>query len=171
MHQPITSLFSSQSTEGGKSVLEDEQDDDDVMVTKLRDIAKERHVIFVEKVTKVEASVNLKMEELTSEMSKAVVKIEQNYLRLHSKVDVLVDAIKKPVEYHTLFSTKVEAKTETNSKVFEKLEEFLGSLTESLSKLVLSQQSTISQDSILKMISSLESNLKEDLSPLHRQLL
>ncbi|CAH1412173.1 unnamed protein product [Lactuca virosa] len=33
MHQPITSLFSSQSTEGKKLVHEEDQDDDDVMVS------------------------------------------------------------------------------------------------------------------------------------------
>lgn len=33
MHQPITSLFSSQSTKGGKIVPEDEPNDIDVMVS------------------------------------------------------------------------------------------------------------------------------------------
>lgn len=33
MHQPIKSLFTSQSTKGENSVLEDAQDDDDVMVS------------------------------------------------------------------------------------------------------------------------------------------
>ena len=50
--------------------------------------------------------------------------------------------------------------------MFYKLEEFQGSLKESLSKLDLSQQSTVSQDSISKMNDSLESNLKVELGPL-----
>lgn len=65
-------------------------------------------------------------------------------MSLHSKVDVLADAIKKIVEYNTLFSTKLEAKTKLDSTVFDKLEEFLGCRKESLSKLDLTQQSTFS---------------------------
>lgn len=50
--------------------------------------------------------------------------------------------------------------------MFDKLEDFLGSLKESLSKLDLSTQTVVSPDSISKMISSLESNLKAELAPL-----
>ncbi|CAI9290984.1 unnamed protein product [Lactuca saligna] len=157
MHQPITSLFSSQSTKGGKIVPEDEPNDLDVMVsfaetrlklpleqiekqhddhlkhharnfeykvTKLHDVAKERYVIFVEQVKKVEESVNLKVVELKLEMTKEVEKIEKNYSNLHGKVDVIPNAITMLVEYHNSFSTKLDAKTYRESKAFEKLEEF-----------------------------------------------
>ncbi|CAI9267456.1 unnamed protein product [Lactuca saligna] len=108
-------------------------------VTKLHDIAKERHEIFLEQVKKLEDSVNLQVVELKSEMSKEVDKIEKNYSLLHGMDDVNVDAIKKLVEYKNLYSTKLDAKSEQDSKVFEKLEEFLGSLKESRSKVGLSQ--------------------------------
>ncbi|CAI9272473.1 unnamed protein product [Lactuca saligna] len=227
MQQPIKSLFSSQSTEGEKTVQEDKTDDDDIIVsfteilfdpeednipdnmlklgkqfknlnhklnfllqiqadtggrnsvsgvevdiflksqehrlkiameqiqkqhvvrlkhhvqnfqyevTKLCDVAKERYEIFVEQVKKVEDS-----------------------------VDAIVEAIKKLVEYNTLFSTKLEATTKTDSKVFEKMEEFLGSLKEYFSKLDLSQQSAVSQESISKLISSIESNIKTKIEPI-----
>ncbi|CAI9289568.1 unnamed protein product [Lactuca saligna] len=88
------------------------------------DVAKECHLLFVEEVKNVEESVKLKMDELKPKISKEVVKIEQNYTSLHNKVDVLADVIKKLVEYNTFFSTKHESKKETDSKVFEKMEEF-----------------------------------------------
>lgn len=135
-------------------------------VTMLCDVAKERHILFVEEVKDVEEFVKLKVVELKYEMSKVVAKLELNYQNLHSKMDVIVDAIKKLVEYNSLFSTTLEAKTTSDQKVFYKLEEFQGSLKESLSKLDLSQQSTVSQDSISKMNDSLESNLKVELGPL-----
>lgn len=73
-------------------------------VTKLRGIAKERRVLFIEQVKKVEESIK-------SEMSKEVEKVEHNYSSLHSKVDIIANTIKKLVEYYTLFSTKLDAKT------------------------------------------------------------
>lgn len=48
-------------------------------VTKLSDIAKERHALFVEQVKTVAESVNLKVEVLKSEMTKEVAKVEKNY--------------------------------------------------------------------------------------------
>ncbi|CAI9266319.1 unnamed protein product [Lactuca saligna] len=118
------------------------------MVTKRRDVSKEHHILFVEEIKKVEESVNLKVEALKFEMSKEVAKIEQNYSSLHGKVDIIVDAIKKLVEYYTFFSTKLDAMTETYSKLFAKMEEFLESLKESMSKINLSHSSSISQESM-----------------------
>lgn len=74
-------------------------------------------------------------------------------------------AVIKIVEYYTSISTNFDAKIEFDSKVFTKHEEFLGSLKQSSSNIDLSNQSTISQDLIMKLISSLESNLKAELGP------
>ncbi|CAI9288188.1 unnamed protein product [Lactuca saligna] len=90
----------------------------------------------------------------------AMEQIEKNHeerLKLHVEnfqyeVTKLRDVAK---EHHVLFPEEVK-----------KLEELVGSLKESLSKLDLSQQSVVSQDSISNMISSIESNLKDELSPL-----
>lgn len=124
-----------------------------------------------EQVKKVEESINLKVVELKLDMTNTVENIENSYFIHHGKVDVIVDAIIKLVEYNILFSTKLEAKTDTYSKVFEKLLEFLGSLKEYLSKLELSQQSDVYHESISKMISSLETNLKTELAPLLKLVL
>ena len=64
-----------------------------------------------EEVKEVEEFVKLKVVELKYEMSKVVAKLELNYSNLHSKMDVIVDAIKKLVEYNSLFSTTLEAQT------------------------------------------------------------
>lgn len=87
-------------------------------------------------------------------------------MSLNGKVDIIIDAIKNLVEYYTLFSTMLDAKKKTDLKVFEKMEEFFGSLKESMLKIDLSQQYSISHESISNMIFSLEMNLKEKLAPL-----
>ena len=46
--------------------------------------------------------------------------LEKNYSILHGKVDVIFEAIMKLVEYHTSFLTKLDAKLDQDSKVFEK---------------------------------------------------
>lgn len=75
----------------------------------------------------MEDSINLKVVELKSEMSKEVEKIEKKFSIIHGKVDVIADAIMKLVEYNTSYSYKLDTKTEKDSKVFKKLKEFLGS--------------------------------------------
>ncbi|CAI9288394.1 unnamed protein product [Lactuca saligna] len=153
MNQPITALFSSQSTEGEKLVPEEEDDDDD-------DDDDD------DEVKKVHESVNLKVEALKYEMSKEVAKIEQTHSTLHDKIDVVIDAIKKLVEHYTSFTSKFDAKTDVDSKVFSKMEDFWGSLNESISKIDTSHTSSISQEYMSQIFSSLETNLKVELAPL-----
>lgn len=62
-------------------------------VKELQAVAKEHHIMFVEAVNKVKEDVNLKFEEIHTEMSKEIVKLDQNYSNLHSKVDIIVDAV------------------------------------------------------------------------------
>ncbi|CAI9268870.1 unnamed protein product [Lactuca saligna] len=135
MHEPITTLFSSQSTEAEIMIHEEEPNDDEIMdlvegiehkqferlalhsksfdyeIHKFRNGTKERHELFVEQVTKVKEFVDLNVVEFKSELSKEVQKMEQNYTLLHSKVDVIVTAITKLVEFNTEYSNKLEAKS------------------------------------------------------------
>ncbi|CAH1441056.1 unnamed protein product [Lactuca virosa] len=143
MHEPITTLFFSQSTEVERMIHEEESNDDEIMVSfvdlefdleeenvpdnltmsavhsksfdyeiqKLRGVAKERHDIFFEQVKKVKESVDLKVVNLKSEMSKEVQKMEQNYTFLHRKVDVITTTITKLVALNTEHSNKLEAKS------------------------------------------------------------
>ncbi|CAI9290597.1 unnamed protein product [Lactuca saligna] len=69
---------------------------------------------------------------------------------------------------NTLFSTKLEAKAKSDSKVFDKLEEFLVSLMESLSKLDFLNNLHSLQIRFSNIISSLELNLKAELAPLRQ---
>ena len=121
-------------------------------IQKHRDVAKERYDIFVEQVTKMKEYVELKVVELKSKMSKEVPKMEQNYTFLHGKVDVIVISITKLVESNNRYLNKIEWKSQKDSQVFEKMEEFLSSIKESISKDAISNQSTISQDSISQLI-------------------
>ena len=79
---------------------------------KLCDVAKERHDLFVEHVSKMKEYMDLKVAELKFEMAKEVEKMENNYNVLHSKVDVIATGIKKLVEFNTDYSTKLDEKSE-----------------------------------------------------------
>ncbi|CAH1440244.1 unnamed protein product [Lactuca virosa] len=113
-------------------------------IQKPRDVAKEHHDLFVEKLKTMKESVDLKMAELKSEMAKEVDKIEKIYFVLHGKVDVATDPIVKLLDYNTTYSTNLDVKSDQDSKVFAKLEEFFSSIKESVSKIDISTQSTVS---------------------------
>lgn len=74
-----------------------------------------------------------------------MIKLEENYKELHDKFDVLAGDITQLVDFNTEYTKQFEAKSEKDAKVFEKMEEFLSSTKENLSKVDLSNQSTISQ--------------------------
>lgn len=68
----------------------------------MRDIAKkERHILFVEAVKRVQKDVNMKIEELHSEMAKEVVKLDHNYSNLNTEVNIVVATVTKVVELHS----------------------------------------------------------------------
>ncbi|CAI9293186.1 unnamed protein product [Lactuca saligna] len=134
MQEPITTLFSSQSTK--KSNQEAGANNDDIMVSfvkiqfnpeeenipdelimsafhsksidyeiqKLRDVTKECHELFVEKVSTMKESLDLKVAELKSMLSEKVKKMEENYKLLHGKVDVIVDAITRLVDFNNEYT-------------------------------------------------------------------
>lgn len=116
-------------------------------VKDLRTVSKERHLLFVQAIKKVQEDVNLKIEELRQEMMKEIAKADQNYYNLHTKVDIITDAVTKLVEYHTSL----------NSKEFVHLQSVLAEVKEMISKLAIPPTSTISQESISLLFSSLES--------------
>ena len=98
-------------------------------------------------------------------MAKEIANIDQNYSNLHIKVDIVVDVVRKIVEFYNSLINKVDLKYDSDSKHFVKVEELLGNIKELISKLNVSPSSSVSQESLSKMFSSLESNLRDDLDP------
>ncbi|CAI9259277.1 unnamed protein product [Lactuca saligna] len=171
MDQPITCFFPSQSTKGEQSITDGSQDGDDVMIS-LADIQFDPeednilyHMIMYEK-----ENLNFKVEDLRNEMTKEVVKLDQNYSNIHTKIDIIADVVTKVFDFYNSLVTKVELKSAYHSKVFAKLEELLGSLKESLSRIIVSPSSSISQESLSTLFSSLENNLKVEIAPLLRMV-
>lgn len=126
-------------------------DEFEYMIKKLCGVLKEHHEIFVEQVKTIKESLDLKMMDLKAEMAKEVEKLEKSHFVLHGKVDIVADVIVKLVEYNYDYSTKLDVKTTSDSKVFEKLEEVLSSIKESVSQFALSNQSFVSQEAITQM--------------------
>ncbi|CAI9290567.1 unnamed protein product [Lactuca saligna] len=182
MNQPITSLFPSQSTEGSKSIPDDNTKDDDVMVSfpdiqfdpeeeNIPDYMLMSDVMLKAQELRLKAlmeqeDVNLKLEEICFQMPKEVVNRDHSYSTLNTIVDIVVAVVTKVVEFHDSPHTKIVAKSEFDSKSFAKLEELVGSLKELFLKLGSSLQSSISQESLSKIFSSLDSSLKANLDPL-----
>lgn len=74
-------------------------------------------------------------------------------------MDIISEVVRKLVEIFTAFS-------KNDSQVITKMEEFLTSLKESISKLDSSPTSSVSHEPLSKMFSSLESNFKAESAPL-----
>ncbi|CAI9279899.1 unnamed protein product [Lactuca saligna] len=164
MHEPITTLFSSQSTE--KSLQGNKPDDEHVMVLfadiqfnleeedipddlimsafhsksydnkiqKLRDAAKACHDLFMESLKEMKESLVVKVVEIKSLMTKEVKKMEDNNKLLQDKVDVITGAIIRLVEINNECTKQLAAKSEKDVKVFETMEEFLYGIKENFSK-------------------------------------
>lgn len=120
----------------------------------------------MEKVSATKESFDLKVAEIQSLMSKEVKQLEENYNLLHSKVHVIVGAVTCLVKFNNEYTKQLQANSEKDEKAFEKVEDFLSGIKDSLSRVELSNQSTSSQKSISKMVSNTESNIKAELAPI-----
>ena len=120
----------------------------DYEIQKFRDVTKSHHELFMEMINAMKESLALKVAKIKSLMSEERKKMEENYKLLHGKVDVIVGAITRLVEFNNEYNKQLQAKSEKDENVFEKMEEFLSGIKEYLSKLDLSNKSTISQESL-----------------------
>lgn len=132
----------------------------------MRAVAKERYLLFIEAVKRVHEDGNFKIEELHYETMNEVSKVDLNYSNIHTKVDVVADVVKKIVEFSNSLISKVDLKSKFDSKGFAKLEELLWNVKEQISKINVSPSSSVAQEALSNMFSSLESKLRDDLTPL-----
>ncbi|CAH1453692.1 unnamed protein product [Lactuca virosa] len=115
LNNKINSLIQIQKDNVGRNFITGVKMSFDYKIQKLRDVAKERHDVFVEQVKNMKEFLDLKVVELKSEMAKKVEKVEKNYVVLYTKLDVIADAITKLVNFNTDYSTKLEKKSEKDS--------------------------------------------------------
>ncbi|CAI9302167.1 unnamed protein product [Lactuca saligna] len=71
------------------------------------------------------------------------------YKDLHGKVYFYSGVITRLVEFNTEYTKQFEDKSEKDAKVFEKLEEFVSGIKETLSKVYLSNQSHLLRISLI----------------------
>ncbi|CAI9303286.1 unnamed protein product [Lactuca saligna] len=69
-------------------------------VKELRNVTKERHVLYVQEVKKVREDVNLKIQELHKDMNKEILSVQHDYARLHQKVSIICDAVTKFIKMY-----------------------------------------------------------------------
>lgn len=116
------------------------------------------------------ASVDLKIKEFSDFFANEVRKLDNFYVLMNKKVDLLMGATTRLVEDITAFnndySGDLKSKFEEDGKTFEKVDKSLSDFQETLSKVALSSQSSISQEYISAMISSIESRFKTELVPI-----
>ena len=61
-------------------------------VKELKQVAKERHFLFILDVKKVREDVNFMLQELREDMAKEIASVHQDYGSLHKKVDIICDS-------------------------------------------------------------------------------
>lgn len=98
-----------------------------------------------------------------------VKKLDNYCVSVNKKVDLVAITTTRLIEDLTAFNKNyyddLNVKTEKDEKVFEKIDKFLFDYKKSLSKVDLLSQSSISQDSISEIVSSIESSSTTELAP------
>ncbi|CAI9260127.1 unnamed protein product [Lactuca saligna] len=125
--------------------------------TSLHEAAKERYELFVKQVSESKSSLKLQVNEIRTLMAKELKNLDDNYNLLHKKVHVVANVTTHLIEDITAFNNNylkdIKVMNEKDDKVFKKVEDFLSNFKETLLKVDLSSQSSISQDSISTMVS------------------
>lgn len=116
------------------------------------------------------ASLWLKTNEPRYFITKEVHRLDNYCVPSNEKIDVVASATTRSIEdliaFNKDYSNDLKVKTKKGEKMFEKVEVFLINFKETLSKVDLPCQSSISQESISAMVSSIESCFKEKLAPI-----
>ncbi|CAI9290319.1 unnamed protein product [Lactuca saligna] len=115
-------------------------------IKELKAVAKERHIFFVQDVKKVREDVNLKIEELHSDVAKEVATLDQNYSSLHTKVDIIADVVTNVVKWYNTLLAKFDSKADSDAQEVAQLKEILNTLKESVSNLGSSSSSFLTPD-------------------------
>lgn len=103
-------------------------------------------------------------------MTKEVKKLDDNYNLLYKKFDVVTNAtthlIEDMIAFNKDYSEDLKVKTEKDDNVFEKVEEFLVDVKETISKVDPLTQSSIFQDSTFARVLNIVSSIKAELAPI-----
>ncbi|CAI9272208.1 unnamed protein product [Lactuca saligna] len=91
----------------------------------LKAVAKERHILFIQDVTKVREYVNLKVQEIRKDMSKEIAVVQQDYASLNQKVDIIADVVTKFVKLYEALGPKVEQMSADEVKFFLNINQLL----------------------------------------------
>ncbi|CAI9279239.1 unnamed protein product [Lactuca saligna] len=84
----------------------------------LKDVVKERYVLYVQDVKTIREDVNLKLQELRQDMAKEISILTHNYSTIHMKVDIIADVVTKAIEWYNSFTPKFEKKVEVDATNF-----------------------------------------------------
>lgn len=109
---------------------------------------------------------NLKLEEICSDIAKGVAQLDHNYSSLNTKVDIIATTMTKVVEFYTSLISKVDMKVDCDSQSVTDLKELLGNLKKLSFEVGTSSSSLITPESLSQKFMSLESTIKVKLPPL-----
>ncbi|CAI9282806.1 unnamed protein product [Lactuca saligna] len=131
----------------------------------LKDVEKEKHLLYVQVVKKVREDVNLKLENLRVDMAKEVAAISHDFSTLYTKVDIIAFAVVNFFKWYKSLIPKVDKIAEIDLQNFSKVEDFLHNLKDLVSKIGLSS-SLLTPESLAQRFDALESTLKAELAQL-----
>lgn len=136
----------------------------------LKDVAKERHVLYIQDVKTICENVNLKLQELRDDMAKEIKILTRNYSTLHTKVDTIDDAVTEAMEQYTSLVPKFKKKFDVNAINFGNIAKLLGELKDLMSKSGSSSSSLFTPECLTQKFSFLELTIHNELAPLVKLL-
>ncbi|CAI9298986.1 unnamed protein product [Lactuca saligna] len=125
---------------------------------------KERHVLFVKDVKTVREDVNRKLEDLKVNVAKGINELNITYSSLLSKVDIIVEALTKVVQWYQSLLPKFDGKATVGLNNCGKIDTLLRELNELISK--YSSFSLLTPEFLTQKFCVFETTIQQDLAPL-----
>lgn len=131
-------------------------------------MARERHEPFENMVTDSKESIELKIKDLVDLVSKDIMKLDKFCIEIQQNVDVLLGATRTLIEdihaFNKYYVEEWKLKKESDGKVFTNTDNSLTSFHDRLLKFDIPSMTSISQEKISFMVSSVESYFKTQLA-------
>ncbi|CAI9281327.1 unnamed protein product [Lactuca saligna] len=139
-------------------------------IIKIKNMAHERHESFENMVTDSKESIELKIKDFVDLVSKDIMKLDKFGIGIQQNVDVLLGATRTLIEdiraFNKHYVEEWKLMKELDGKVFTNIDNALTSFHDRLPKFDIPSMTSISQEQISSMVSSMESCFKTQLAPI-----
>ncbi|CAI9277935.1 unnamed protein product [Lactuca saligna] len=89
-----------------------------LLLKDLKSVVKERHILFIQDVKKVQEDANYKLQELRQDMEKEIANVRTEFASLNQKVDIMCDPVTKFAKLYESLSPQITQISITENKNF-----------------------------------------------------